>query len=97
MSCNTTFSNEFDHSPGANLDYGFDWSSYLETGQTISSSTWSATTGIILTNPQVTGNITSVLAVGGVLNSIYYLTNTIITANPVTTDSRVIVLSCKLI
>lgn len=88
--------NEYDHAPGANLDYGFDWSDFLTTGETIATSSWTATSGITLSNPSVTGSITATFAAGGVEGVLYTLTNTIVTnASPARTDIRTLVLSCK--
>lgn len=85
---------EFEHAIGASLRYGFDYSRWLATGETIVTSTWAGTTGVTLSDEQVAGGIVSVLATGGTASSIYYLTNTITTSTPYT-DSRTLVLSCK--
>jgi hypothetical protein len=89
--------NEFDHAPAADLDYGFTWASWLETGETIVTSDWAVTpSGMTLSNEAVDGAITSVFASAGTVNVVYYLTNTITTsAVPPRTDSRTVILSCK--
>ena len=90
--------NEFDHAPGASLDYGFDFAvdGWLDTGETISSSTWTVTAGVTLTNDQIVAGVTSVFVSGGTSGATYYLINTIITDSvPPRTDSRQIVLSCR--
>lgn len=38
-----------EHSPGANLDYAFDWSDWLETGETVATSEWTVPTGVTKT------------------------------------------------
>lgn len=86
--------NEFDHAPAASLDYGFTWTDWLEAGETITGSTWTATVGMTLSLDQISGATTSVFASGGVVSQLYYLTNTITTSES-RSDSRVIVLSCK--
>jgi hypothetical protein len=87
---------EFIHSPNANLDYGFNWLScgWLESGETITTSVWTATIGIAISNEQNTGSVTSAFFSGGVVNSVYKLTNTITTSKN-RTDSRQITLVCS--
>lgn len=87
-------SNEFDHAPGDTVDYGFDYSSRLATSETVSSSSWTATTGITLSSPAYASTETSVVASGGTRGELYYLTNTITTSLS-RVFHRVIVLSCK--
>jgi hypothetical protein len=88
--------NEFEHAIGASLDYGFDYSKWLSAGENIVSSSWVATTGITLSDDQVSGATTSTFVTGGTANNIYYITNTITTDTiPPRTDSRAMVLSCK--
>lgn len=89
-----TRTSEFDHAPGSNLDYSLNWVSWLGVSETIQSSSWTATAGITLSSEQNSSGITSVFAAGGVVGRIYTLTNTIVTSAG-RTDSRVIVLSCK--
>lgn len=82
------------HSPGANLDYSLDWSNWLEDGETVTDSQWTATSGITLSRNQVTsGSLTSTYAGGGTLNGTYILTNTITTSSG-RIDSRIIRLKC---
>lgn len=82
------------HAPGANLDYSFDWSAWLEEGETVTDSQWSATSGITLSRNQINdGSVTSTYAGGGVLNQTYILTNTITTSSG-RIDSRIIRLKC---
>lgn len=89
---------QFDHSPGADLDYGFDWreNGWLETGETVTHSSWSVQPlGITLSRPQIFQDvITSVFAAGGSTARQYVLTNTITTSRG-RTDSRTIRLNCK--
>lgn len=71
---------EFEHAPNAKLDYGFDWTAWLASDETISTSSWD--TGVLTSSsPQITGNkITSVFVEGGVVGGNYNLTNTITTS-----------------
>lgn len=84
---------EFEHAPNADLDYGFIWTKWLEQGETITSSTWEASTGITLSKPQIDGNVTSVFAAGGEANKFYKLVNTIVTSEG-RKDTRTLTLSC---
>jgi hypothetical protein len=98
-------SNPKDHPPGASLDYGFNYTSVLASGETITESTWSVTTSsggstldITLSAEQIAEGITSVFATGGVRGCVYNLINTITTSNsPSRTTSRCLVITCKLI
>lgn len=85
---------EIIHAPGAILDYAFNWVEWLQQGETISTSTWDISPSLTLTSQQNVDGITSVFVNGGVINKIYYLTNTIATSVG-RTDSRTIILSCQ--
>jgi hypothetical protein len=85
---------EIVHAPGAILDYAFNWAEWLQQGETILTSAWSITPSLTLNNEQNQSGVTSVFVNGGVVNKIYYLTNTI-TTSVGRTDSRTIVLSCQ--
>lgn len=85
---------EIVHAPGAILDYAFNWAEWLQQGETIPTSVWSITPSLTLNNEQNQSGVTSVFVNGGVVNKIYYLTNTI-TTSVGRTDSRTIVLSCQ--
>lgn len=85
---------EIVHAPGAILDYAFNWAEWLQQGETILTSAWSIAPSLTLNNEQNQSGITSVFVNGGVVNKIYYLTNTI-TTSVGRTDSRTIVLSCQ--
>ena len=88
--------NEFEHSPGASLDYGFDYSKWLVDGETIVNSVWADVDGITLSNSQVVAGKTSVFVTGGVANTVYYLANTITTSTvPPRIDTLTLVISCK--
>lgn len=68
-----------EHAPGAVLDYGFDMSKVLLSGETISSSTWSSTGGD-LSRQEFSGNKTSVFFSNGVEGETYVLTNEVTTS-----------------
>lgn len=86
----------FDHAPGADLDYGFNWrgNGYLNTGETVTASAWAISPAGTLTRQQIINEeISSVFVAGLRLNTDYQLTNTITTSEG-RTDSRTIHLSC---
>ena len=70
----------FKKDPDAVLDYGFDWSLWLATGETIQSSSWTAETGITMDSDTNNDTETAVWVSGGTANEIYILTNRIITS-----------------
>jgi hypothetical protein len=75
-----------DKDPDAILEYSVDWSSWLATGDTISTSNWVAETGLTVMGtpvPIVTGgNITTAWLAGGTAGNSYLVTNSIVTALP---------------
>jgi hypothetical protein len=75
--------------PSAVLDYGFDWSDWLTSagGDTISTSTWTATTGITIASSSIASGVTIAWLSGGTAGSDYTLTNRIVTAGA-RTDER---------
>mgnify|MGYP001571482281 CR=1 FL=1 len=54
------FINECDAAPLSNLDYGFDYSDYLEDGETIVDSFWEVSPSVTLSNEQNLEGICSV-------------------------------------
>lgn len=86
---------EYIHAPDASLDYGFDWSNWVEAGETITTSTWETDDVLTLSSQQVLDNVTSVFITGGVHNTSYSVTNHIITSLG-KHDSRTIRLLCKI-
>jgi hypothetical protein len=83
---------------GSTLSYVFNWSlaangdeGWLELadGQTIATSTWTATTGITIDSSSNTTVLTTVWVSGGTVGETYKLTNTITTNDAIPlTDSR---------
>lgn len=59
------------------LDYSLDWSDWLEDGDTIVTSNWSADSALTLNSSSVSGGLTSVWIQGGVVNTWYAVTNTV--------------------
>ena len=65
------------------VDYTIDWSADLATGESISTSTWTADTGITLDDDSDTATTTTVFVTGGTAGVKYKLVNTIVTDNAV--------------
>ncbi len=61
--------------PQAILDYNIDWNDWLVNGDTISSSSWTLSTGITLQSSSVSNGITTAFISGGTIGTIYYATN----------------------
>lgn len=71
--------------PDADLDYGFKWHKWLQTGETVTGSTWAADIGITIstdTPPSINGagNITTVWLEDGTAGSNYLVKNHITTS-----------------
>lgn len=86
------------HFPGADLDYGFDWTKrgYLQSDETITSSTWDVPEGVTKSREMISddGTITAAFFAGGVDGTSYVITNHIVTSGG-RTDARTITLVCK--
>jgi hypothetical protein len=64
--------------PAAKLDYGFNWSDWLATGETIASSVWSAeTSGIGISSAYVSSPKTLIWVSGGSNGGTYWFRNQI--------------------
>lgn len=51
-----------EHDPNAKLDYGWDWTSWLQVGETIQTYTvTSDIAGAVISNVQLTGNVVSAM------------------------------------
>lgn len=74
---------QFTKAVGAKLDYGFDWSDWLQDGETISTSTWTVPSGLTEVSDSNDATGTKVWISGGTDREIYTITNKI-----VTTDNR---------
>lgn len=85
---------EIVHAPGAILDYGFNWASWLQLSETVVSSAWAIDPVLTLSGSQNVANVTSTFVNGGDVGKVYTLTNTI-TTNQGRTDSRTLVLNCQ--
>ena len=79
---------EYPKDPGAILDWVFDWTRWLQEGETISSSTFSASAGITITDDDMQATYTIVWLSGGA-QKVYSVSNRI-TTNQGRTDKRTI-------
>ena len=72
--------------PGEKLDYGFDWQGgapgpWLDTGDTISESTWTVPTGITEVASSKTTTTTTIRLSGGTAGETYEIENKITTSS----------------
>lgn len=85
------------HSPGASLDYYFDWRRWLQ-DSTIASSVWSVTAPLVLSAEDIDGTHETSVVVSGpaVLGAEYTLMNTITTNDtPPRIETRILILECR--
>lgn len=73
--------------PDAVLDYAIDWSDWLQSGETISTSAWTVQTGLTAGSTGNNGTIASIWLSGGTAGTTYTATNRI-TTNQGRTDDR---------
>lgn len=68
--------------PGNVLDYSWDWSLWMASGDTISTSTWTVPVGITQTTPapSISGSVTTIWLTGGTAGQTYTVSNKIVTA-----------------
>jgi hypothetical protein len=66
--------------PNAMLDYGFNWTSWLTSGEVIASSVWTVTSGLTVVSSSNTDTQTTIWISGGVAFSNYSLVNKITTS-----------------
>jgi len=79
--------------PDAVLDYQIDWSSWLDTGETISASAWTVPTGLTEDSDSNTTTTATVWLSGGTAGVTYSVTNQITTSDSRTED-RTITIRC---
>jgi hypothetical protein len=84
---------EYPKDPGAVLDWVFDWTRWLQEGETIDDSSFSATAGITINSHTHANTYTTVWLQGGA-QKVYSLTNTITTTQG-RTDRRTITIKVK--
>lgn len=89
---------KFDKDPDAVLDYKFDWSGWLASGETIVSKEISASDGLSVSSSSITDDDTSVTVwlSGGTAGVWYDVTCRITTSSsPARIDDRTIQIECK--
>jgi hypothetical protein len=77
---------KFTKDPDAVLDYGFDWAAWLQTGETISSATWTVPTGITKTTQTENTTETVIWLSGGTAGTNYDVSCRIVTSGGRTDD-----------
>jgi hypothetical protein len=82
-------SNYYTKDPDAVLDYVWDWIDWLADGEHISTSTFSATSGVTLNTPTHTTTNATVWVSGGTAGVQYTVTNRIITDGGRTDDRSI--------
>jgi hypothetical protein len=70
----------YDKDPDAVLDYGFDWSDWLESAETIATSTWTVPAGITKDSDTKDNTTTTIWLSGGTEGASYKITNHIVTS-----------------
>ena len=81
--------------PDAVLDYSINWSTWLVTGDTIVTSTWTADTGITIDSDSNTTTATTVWLSGGTAGESYGVTNHIVTDDGREDDRTITILVCE--
>ena len=87
---------DFIKDSNAVLDYGFDWSDWLQTGETIVTSTWINPDSITVVTSSNLAASTVIWVSGGTAGKSYRLTNRIVTNNsPARTDDRTLLIEVQ--
>jgi len=73
------YNNRISKDSASILDFSIDLNELLQTGEGISTSSWSVPTGITQVTNTFASGITTIWLSGGTLNSIYELVNTVVT------------------
>lgn len=87
-------SQSFIKDPSAVLDYGFDWSEWLESGETISSAVWTVPTGLTKDSQSESATITTAWLSGGTAATDYSVACKIVTSAG-RTEERTIKIYCR--
>lgn len=74
-----TASGAFVQGPHARLDYAVDWTDWLDPGEVISESEWSAPAGLSVSTSYHDGRLAVVWLTGGELGATYQVANTVTT------------------
>lgn len=79
----------FRKDPDSVLDYGIDWSDWLASGETISTSTWTVPTGITEDSDLNGDESTLIWLSGGTAGTTYTLANKIVTSDGRTVERTI--------
>ena len=79
----------FRKDPDSVLDYGIDWSTWLASGETISTSTWTVPVGITKDSDSKGDTSTLVWLSGGTTGETYELANKIVTSDSRTVERTI--------
>jgi len=79
----------FRKDPASVLDYGIDWSDWLDSGETISTSTWTVPVGITKDSESNGDTSTLVWLSGGTAGTTYELANKIVTSDGRTVERTI--------
>jgi hypothetical protein len=83
----------FEKDPSAVLDYSVDWTDFLQTAETIATSTWVVPSGITADSDTNDDKIATIWLSGGTVGKSYELINRITTDNtPARTDERTMII-----
>jgi len=80
--------------PDSIIDYGVDWSNWLATGETITSSAWIVPAGLTNDSDSNTSTATAIFLSGGTSGTTYELTNRVTTSGGRTED-RSMLIKCQ--
>lgn len=81
----------FTHDPNAKLDYAVKWTTWLEAGETIATSTWIVPAGITQATPPPgeAAGVATIWLSGGTLGQVYRVTNRVTTSLGRTDDRSI--------
>lgn len=71
---------QFVHDPDAVLDYSIEWRSWLPTGDSISSASWTVPSPLVLVAESLSGSRATVWVSGGVVGGDHRITCHVVTA-----------------
>jgi hypothetical protein len=77
--------------PNSTIDFAVDWAEWLNTGDTVSSSSWEVPVGLTLSSEGVTNNVTRAFLAGGIAGVDYMITNRVTTQGARIEDRSILV------
>ena len=88
----TAYIGEKHKDPNAVLDYCLDWSEWLASGETITTSVWTVATGITKDSDSFTDEITKIWLSGGTDGERYTVANRITTSDSRTDERTMLII-----